>query len=377
MRRAEQISEGVPRGFALVSAVLLSAVAVALVSLAGRPSSGKPAQRAAEGGGPVIPGLHGDHPLDQRGVGAVLIGELGCAHCHVDLRGFSEHHKAAPDLSEVGARVSPEFLREFIAQPSAVVPGTTMPHMLDSLPKAERQQAAEAITQFLVSRASSKLQREPVASAASDAGRKLFHSVGCVACHDPREAAMEGAAVPAPRDGAITLEHVPEKYTLASLSEFLYDPLAVRPSGRMPDMSLSRDEARSIASYLLDRPTIDFAPPAQEFPLAARGKAYFQQRYCGSCHDLDGMAFPWPFGFSHSLDDPLDGNDGCLSSSPSGVPDFQLTDAQRASIRAALNAGPRGAFWYIAVGYQVMFLKMPSRNSNICDIGGTGPQAGT
>ena len=120
MRRAEQISEGVPRGFALVSAVLLSAVAVALVSLAGRPSSGKPAQRAAEGGGPVIPGLHGDHPLDQRGVGAVLIGELGCAHCHVDLRGFSEHHKAAPDLSEVGARVSPEFLREFIAQPSAV-----------------------------------------------------------------------------------------------------------------------------------------------------------------------------------------------------------------------------------------------------------------
>lgn len=334
MRRAEQISEGVPRGFALVSAVLLSAVAVALVSLVGRPSS---VQRAAEDGGPVIPGLHGDHPLDQRGVGAVLIGELGCANCHIDLHGLSASQKAAPDLSEVGARVSLEFLRKFIAQPSTVVPGTTMPHLMDALPEAQRQQAAEAITQFLVSRASSKLQREPIASAASDAGRKLFHSVGCVACHDPREAAMEGAAAPAPRDGAITLEHMPEKYTLASLSEFLYDPLSVRPSGRMPDMSLSRDEARLIASYLLDRPTINFAPPATEFPLAEQGRSYYEKLNCASCHAMDGVQTPGAL----ALANPLQADDGCLSSNPSGAPDFQLTDAQRASIRAALNAGPQ------------------------------------
>ena len=324
----EQISEGVPRGFALVSAVLLSAVAVALVSLAGRPSS---AQRSAEDGGPVIPGLHGDHPLDERGKGAILIGELGCANCHADLSALSVSHKAAPDLSEVGARVSPEFLRKFIAQPSALVPGTTMPHMMDELPEAERQQAAEAIAQFLVSRASSKLQREPIASVASDAGRKLFHSVGCVACHDPREAAMEGAAAPASREGAITLEHMPEKYTLASLSEFLYDPLAVRPSGRMPDMSLSRDEARSIASYLLDRPTIHFAPPATEFPLAEQGRSYYEKLNCASCHTMDGIADP--------ADQPVQNMmSGCLAPDPVGAPDYQLTAEQRQAIHAAAAA---------------------------------------
>lgn len=335
MQRAEQSSDGAPRGFALASAVLLSAAAVALISLAGA----EPRAQTSEGeaSGPVVPGLHANHPLDERGKGAILIGELGCANCHADLRGLSASHKAAPDLSEVGARVSPEFLRKFIAQPSELVPGTTMPHMMDELPEAERQQAAEAITQFLVSRASSRLQREPIASAASDTGRKLFHSVGCVACHDPREAAMEGTAAPAPRDGAITLEHMPEKYTLASLSEFLYDPLAVRPSGRMPDMSLSRDEARSIASYLLDRPTIDFAPPATEFPLAEQGRAYYEKLNCASCHAMDGVQTPGAL----ALANPLNADDGCLSSNPSGAPDFQLTDAQRASIRDALNAGPQ------------------------------------
>lgn len=320
------------RGLALVSAVVLAALTVAWVA---RPRGPLESPRTKQGGGPVIPGLAAEHSLDERGVGAVLIGELGCANCHADMRGLTAHPKTAPDLAEVGARVSPEFLRKFIAQPSALVPGTTMPHMMDELPEAERQEAAEAIAQFLVARASAPLQRDPIEAEASAAGGQLFHSVGCVACHDPRQPAMDRGNVPAPRDGHVVLEHLPEKYTVASLAEFLYDPLAVRPSGRMPDMSLSRDEAHALANYLLDRPTIPFAPPAEEYPLAAAGQAWFEKLNCASCHSMDGIERPGPL----ALADPLDGTDGCLSPAPTGVPNYQLTADQRASIRVTLSAG--------------------------------------
>ncbi|MCH2100961.1 MAG: c-type cytochrome [Planctomycetes bacterium] len=292
---------------------------------------------ASRNGGPIVPGLHSDHPLDEHGEGSILIGELGCANCHADLSILSAGHKIAPDLNDVGARVSPEFLRKFIAQPSVSVPGSTMPHMLDDLPAAEREEAAESIAQFLISHANSKLQRDPIASEESDSGRKLFHSVGCVACHDPHEAVTGSVVAPSRREGSITLGHLPEKYTLTSLAEFLYDPLAVRPSGRMPDMSLSRDEARSIASYLLDRPTIDFALPASDFPLAGQGREYFEKLNCASCHALDGVEVPEFL----PLVGPTDGVEGCLSPNPEGAPDYQLTSDQIASIRIAISVGPK------------------------------------
>jgi mono/diheme cytochrome c family protein len=42
------------------------------------------------------------------------------------------------------------------------------------------------------------------------------------------------------------------KYTLGSLAEFLLDPLKVRPSGRMPALSLTKNEPTELASYLLE-----------------------------------------------------------------------------------------------------------------------------
>lgn len=320
------------RGIALVGAAVLASLTPAWVS---GPCESLAAESSREVGGPDVPGLAANHKLDQRGVGSVLIGELGCASCHADLGDASARRKSAPDLSEVGSRVSPEFLRKYIAQPSAVVPGTTMPHMLDGLPPAEGQRAAEAITEFLVSIASAPLKRDPTDAVAAAAGAGVFHRVGCVACHDPRLPASDGASAPKPRAGAVALGHLPKKYTVASLSEFLYDPLAVRPSGRMPDMSLSRDEADSLAHYLLEGQRPDFEPPAREFPLADAGRQWFAKLDCASCHAVDGVAESSPTEVSGGLD----GTKGCLSVEPEGVPDYKLTNDQRTSIRAALVAG--------------------------------------
>ncbi len=343
MVQNELADENPPRVSALVFAVCLAAMAVGTVELAGTPQARSGGERAAfasaaVASGPIVPGLHGDHPLDERGVGAVLLGELNCAACHSQVKSLSAHHKAAPDLEEVGARVSPEFLRAFIADPSGVKPGTTMPHLLDGLPSEERSAAAEAITQFLVSRASTPFQHDVPDGTSAEAGGKLFHSVGCVACHAPRQAPGDGSSAPPVLAGSVGLEHLTEKYSVASLAEFLYDPLAVRPSGRMPDMGLSREEADSIANYLLVGQSDNrdqTVSAVNGYPLAAQGRAYFEKLNCAACHELDGIDSRAP----QPLQRKLVGTDGCLSPGPSGVPDYKLTAEQRASIRVTLSAG--------------------------------------
>ena len=49
---------------------------------------------------PVIPGLNGNHPLDEAKTGHLLIEELRCAACHKVP--VATTMKSAPDLSEAG-----------------------------------------------------------------------------------------------------------------------------------------------------------------------------------------------------------------------------------------------------------------------------------
>ena len=88
------------------------------------------------------------------------------------------------------------------------------------------------------------------------AGRKLFHDIGCIACHSPRneqEKEIEGQSLK-------SLAHVKEKYSPSSLSEFLFDPHLANPSGRMPDMKLSKDESSDLAAYLVGEKVSSIKP---------------------------------------------------------------------------------------------------------------------
>ena len=90
------------------------------------------------------PALPGNHPLTQAQAGSVLISELRCAACHSGFERGSLPEKTAPDLIEVGARVSPEYLRRFLAAPSLAHPGTTMPDVLVSKTEKERDTIADS-----------------------------------------------------------------------------------------------------------------------------------------------------------------------------------------------------------------------------------------
>ncbi|MFO0904911.1 MAG: c-type cytochrome [Pirellulales bacterium] len=177
--------------------------------------------------------------------GRLLLGELNCLACHAADAPLAAAllPKQAPLLGKVGERVRPEYLRALLMNPQQVKPGTTMPALLSHLPAAEREAKADALVHFLVGDA--VLAEANAVSQSVKRGETLFHQVGCAACHDRQD----GKSPPQP--DSMPLASLSAKYSLPSLQTFLAEPLAVRPSGRMPHLNLTPEESRDIASYLL------------------------------------------------------------------------------------------------------------------------------
>lgn len=259
---------------------------------------------AAETAVPFVSGYErfGRHDeVDNQLAGEVLLSELSCTACHA-----SEPipAKGGPQLDSIARRVNEKWLRDYLASPASVKPGTTMPDLLWGRSQASKDEAITALVAFL-----STLRAEYPAIQAGganplefefwkkgDAGRgaALYHEVGCVTCHapdggyevgemeasslddlldelDPDELADMGLASSARRVESVPHGDLASKYSRLSLTHFLFQPEHVRPGGRMPNMKLAPHEAADIAAYLLRRsdPLFDRGPdvadPATSF----------------------------------------------------------------------------------------------------------------
>lgn len=204
----------------------------------------QPRDVAKEARRPVVPGWERFFSSSENEValgGRILISELGCVACHPsnepDLVA-----KQAPILDDVGGRIRADYLLEHISNPHVAQPGSTMPVILQESSPNDRQEAARAIASFLMTTGETVDRPGHPKSAAR--GSEIFHSVGCTACHTPQDAS--GVALPSD----VPLESLDRKYTLDSLTGFLRDPHAVRPSGRMPAL-LDNQKAADVATYLL------------------------------------------------------------------------------------------------------------------------------
>jgi len=275
-------------------------------------------RRAAAPQPPLIGGL--EREGSERLAAPVLVSELSCVACHAS-GNPALAPKPGPDLSSVGARVNGAHLRKFIAAPSAVKPGTTMPDVLAHLPEAQRSDVANALAHYLASLGKPEPSVLPAAEAA-ERGRKLYYSVGCVACHSPEK----------PLPGSVPLGPLEGKYSLASLSAFLQDPLASRPGGRMPDSHLEPAEAHDIASYLLRGQKTALATFQPEAAFAARGRQLFVEHRCHACHSAGEKIAP-PALMALSKARP---SEGCLSEKAGSWPQYPLSPTQRAAVKTAL-----------------------------------------
>ena len=219
--------------------------------------------------------------------GKLLLSELGCAACHEGAGEF----KSGPILTEVGERIQDDYLRKYIARPHAVKPGTTMPDLLADQSEDEKDRIATEITSYLLGFQKTSLPLQEIEVEAAVRGEKLFREVGCAACHNFEDQKMKGSS---------PLLGLPEKYFLESLTTFLEDPLAVRPSGRMPDMRLTHWEALDLAHYLLLEQKSEQAAGDRKIDEKQQqaGEKHFKTLGCAQCHNAEAAQQDFGKAFS-------------------------------------------------------------------------------
>ena len=258
-----------------------------------------------------------DRTLPELVEGRLLLSELGCAACHQAKSSF----KQGPLLDQVGTRVQEQYLRDYLAGPHEQKPGTTMPDLLASYEDEEKKRIANALADFLLEGQEEKLVLEPIDAEAVTRGEALYHSVGCVACHDPEKASFNGSS---------PLVSLAEKYSVGSLTAFLEEPLKVRSSGRMPDMRLSHWESLDLSHYLLREQAAlakkgDTKNPTSQ---AKEGKEYYEKLGCVQCHAPEDASKD----FATSLQ-ALAKNKRCSQAY------YDLTEREQKLIELALAAG--------------------------------------
>ncbi len=224
--------------------------------------------------------------------GELLLSELNCTACHAGGESARRTARQAPVLGADGLHLTPQYLRKYLLDPAAAKPGGTMPDLLHALPAAEKAQAVEELVHYLVS------QQAPTAKDGVSAedfqikhGQALYHSIGCVACHQPQISAETSGETAPPVDAAlqrsasVPLVDLARKTTVDQLAKFLLDPLKARPSGRMPAFNLSSAEATSLAVYLLRE---QGAQSVDSAPVAGLKYQYYEGNFGGN-PDLEAM----------------------------------------------------------------------------------------
>lgn len=293
--------------------------------------------------GPVASGNKGGQrirrELSSELRGVVLIDKLNCVACHESATVGTVSPSRAPDLKWSAQWLNPAHLADFIAEPQQAKPGASMPHMMSHLEPTDRTESAEAIVQYLASLNGNKFRNqasEEAEAGAAGRGFDLFHTVGCVACHSPRnKRAIEESLTESIPLGVLTY-----KYNHAGLTSFLENPHAARPAGRMPNMQLTHREALDVSAYLLQSNADSQKPSAwnADSTLAEKGRLLFKELNCAKCHTGIEESSNAPANFT-SLQE-LNPDLGCLADNPQAkIPKFELTAADRQDIRDALKFG--------------------------------------
>ena len=206
--------------------------------------------------------------------GQQVFEESGCRGCHkLGGRGGV----IGPALDKVGARHSPEWLKQHFLTPSTVTPGSAMPPQRFSDPDLE------AITLFMLSQTGETApgyyaSMKVIPSAG--VGQRLFEQKGCIGCHSI--AGNGGAIGPALDD--VGLRRSPEW-----MIQHFRDPKAVSPSTVMPQFGFTEDEARALTDFLvhLREQQVTMSLPSAMTPVD-RGHEAYRKYGCAGCHGPDG-----------------------------------------------------------------------------------------
>jgi mono/diheme cytochrome c family protein len=206
--------------------------------------------------------------------GNQLFETVGCRGCH-KLGGVGGN--LGPELDKVGARRSPDWLKQHFIAPSAVTPNSGMP------PQKFAEPDLDAIVLYMLSQTGANLPgfyaSMKVIPSASE-GRRLFQLKGCIGCHTV--AGQGGKIGPALDD--VGLRRTPEW-----MMQHFRDPQSVTPGSVMPRFGFTEAESRALTDFLvhLRDQQVALSIPALMAPVD-RGREVFRKYGCAGCHGPEG-----------------------------------------------------------------------------------------
>lgn len=272
--------------------------------------------------------------------GLLLLAELNCTACHVAPASWQQRlvAKEGPRLGGVGSRLDADTLWLFIRSPQNRKKGTQMPGLFHGAEGDDEK--VEALVEYL---SAMKWDAPQVPAGDAERGKDLYHKVGCVACHEPGKdvrppKAAPDAEVEKPGNASVPIA-LADAYDFTALSYFLRHPLAIRPSGRMPDMRLTEQEASDIAAYLHTGRISEKATARAALKIPpqgiAKGRAVFEQMNCIACHKAESpIAAKATAKPLKDLSPAL----GCMAEKqPSGTPRYDLNDLEKRALTLALK----------------------------------------
>jgi cytochrome c551/c552/cytochrome c553 len=310
------------------------------------------------------PRLEHDARLEQ---GRFLAEEYACVRCHrpaaTDRMAAGLTNRQGPDLSQIGERDNAGWIERWLESPHALRPGAIMPVMFteDDAGKAERY----AVAHYLASlggpvRTNRKPLNEKDRADSARRGQALYNNLGCTACHSaPNKTATKTSETSfiASEASHFPLTGLGSKTTPEKLAEYLQDPLAHDPSGRMPRMLLQQNEAIDLAHFLcqskvegLSTTLPEAAKDAKPVDWNAIGKRLVVAKGCVNCHTVksggkgigDAPIFT-PLGDLKKRDKAAL---GCLANDAGQrgkAPEFGFAPADRDALRLFLAEGLTGA----------------------------------
>ncbi len=235
--------------------------------------------------------------------GAALYGESFCASCHAvqNAAGNLVGGTLGPELTAVGSKVKPEWLRAWLQNPRTYNPNALMPQYRWT------SQQLTLLTGFLLNKTNSdftaNVHLEPATPEQIAHGKTLVTEYGCAACH-------EIVGIPKPGNFAPELSRIGSKplaqiVFLPGMTHTLWDylagkihqPRAFGPGLLMPQYTFTPTQVDALTTALLSLTDRSFTLPPQleiqspqisNYQPAGKAGELMADMDCMACHRING-----------------------------------------------------------------------------------------
>jgi mono/diheme cytochrome c family protein len=251
---------------------------------------------------PVTPAGKGQKAPDPT-AGASLYGESFCSSCHAvqNAAGSVVGGDVGPELTRVGNKVKPEWLRAWLRNPRVYDPQTAMPHYRLTDPQVS------LLTAFLGNKTDSDLLANVHLDAPTPEqiahGKLLVTEYGCASCHEisgirkPDNFAPELTRIGSKPLTQIIFLPGMEHSTPAYISAKIRQPHSFGAALKMPQYTFAPAQTDALTTALLsltdrahDLPlalTVPTKPPSNYQPAGKAGQL-MADLACFSCHAING-----------------------------------------------------------------------------------------